>query len=73
MTLFCQKCRREMKVDKNGVGADFGYGHVYCSDRFVCLGCGATILLANGASFDPDHTLQSEYIEFNPMLSNQGL
>jgi len=62
-----------MKVDKNGVGADFGNGHVYCSDRYICLGCGATVLVALGASFDPHHKLQDEYIEFNPVLSSEGL
>jgi len=71
--IFCQKCRREMKVDKNGVGVDFGNGHVYCSDRYICLGCGATVLHALGASFDPHHELQNEYIDFNPVISNEGL
>ena len=60
----CVGCRREMVCDKNGVGADFGQGHVYCSDRFRCQFCGAMILATNKtASFDPEYNYQDEYLK----------
>jgi DNA-directed RNA polymerase subunit RPC12/RpoP len=44
----CVGCKKEMVCDKNSVGADFGNGHVYPSDRFRCPQCGTMILATNG-------------------------
>lgn len=60
----CVKCRREMRCDKNGVGADFGFGHVYAGDRFKCPECGLEILVCNGApGHDPEYKLHAEYLK----------
>ena len=60
----CVKCRKEMHCDKNGVGADFGNGHVYPADRYKCLKCGNTILATNKAStHDPNYAMQDEYLK----------
>lgn len=62
--IICNTCRKEMRCDKNGVGADFGNGHVYPSDRFVCDYCKATILVTNRQpSYDPDYKFQDEYLK----------
>ena len=59
----CVKCKEEMLCDKNSVGADFGLGHVYASDRFKCPNCGNMILATNQRSnFDPDYNQQDEYL-----------
>jgi len=59
----CVQCRKEMRCEKNGVGADFGNGHVYASDRFICDTCGHMILATNqNAVYDPDHKSQEEYL-----------
>lgn len=59
----CVRCRREMRCDKNGVGADFGSGHVYAGDRFKCPECGTMILVTNDAPIhDPNHRTQEEYL-----------
>ena len=60
----CVGCKREMRCDKNSVGADFGHGHVYPADRFRCPVCGAMILACNrSASFDPEYNFQDEYLD----------
>lgn len=59
----CVKCRKEMRCDKNGVGADFGNGHVYPSDRYKCPSCGQEILYATNPIYDKDHTSQDEYLD----------
>lgn len=59
----CCECKREMRCDKNAVGADFGHGHVYPGDRFICDGCGMTILTTNARSvFDPAYDQSDEYL-----------
>ena len=61
--IICVSCRKEMICDKNSVGANFGRGHVYPSDRFRCINCGAMILNTNrNADFDPDLNHQDEYL-----------
>ena len=61
--LICVKCKKEMLCDKNGVGADFGEGHVYPSDRFKCKTCGHLVLTTNRSSiYDPDYRTQDEYL-----------
>ncbi len=67
--LICVTCKKEMICDKNGVGIDFGHGHVYPSDRFKCPVCGLLILNSGNcnANHDPDHKSQEEYIDMtNP-------
>lgn len=62
--IVCCQCRVEMRCDKNGVGADFGHGHVYAGDRYKCPRCGAMVLRTNSSSIsDPDHQSQDEYLE----------
>ena len=59
----CVKCRREMQCLKNGVGADFGFGHVYPGDMFECRFCGIKILATNRNSiYDPEHRTQEAYV-----------
>lgn len=60
----CIKCRVELRCDKNGVGFDWGRGHVYPGDRFKCPKCGWELLAMNSnATFDPEHKTQDEYIQ----------
>jgi hypothetical protein len=62
----CCECKREMRCDKNGVGADFGHGHVYAGDRFKCPQCGKMILVTNySANFDREYKQQEEYLKIN--------
>lgn len=61
--LVCVQCRVEMYCDKNSVGADFGNGHVYASDRFKCPGCGMMLLNSNETPyFDPEYKLMDAYL-----------
>jgi DNA-directed RNA polymerase subunit RPC12/RpoP len=61
--IICVGCQTEMRCDKNGVGANFGNGHVYPADRFRCPRCGAMALITNRTSiYDPDLTKQVEYL-----------
>lgn len=61
----CVPCRKEYVCDKNGVGIDFGNGHVYPADRFKCPNCGHEILSSGNcnANYDPDHKQQEEYLD----------
>jgi len=62
--LACVECKREMKVLKNGVGLDFGHGHVYPSDIWICPECGKQTANAIVASInDPEYRRQKKYIE----------
>jgi len=64
--IICVKCKIEMKAEKNGVGADFGNGHIYAGDRYQCPQCGAMILKTNAtACYDPKHKNQEEYLIMN--------
>jgi len=59
----CVFCKREMRCDKNSVGADFGDGYVYPADRWRCPVCGAMILATNSKpSYDPDYNFQDAYL-----------
>ena len=69
----CVKCAREMKCERNEVGADFGNGHVYAGDRFKCPECGIQILNCNAAPYyDPDHKGQREYLTMKPPPEKHG-
>ncbi len=53
-----------MKADKNGVGADFGNGHVYCGDRYKCPICNTMIIKTNAAPiYDANYDSQREYLK----------
>ena len=61
--IICVGCQTEMRCDKNGVGANFGNGHVYPADRFRCPQCGAMALITNrNPIYDPGLTAQVEYL-----------
>jgi DNA-directed RNA polymerase subunit RPC12/RpoP len=63
MLVVCTNCKKEMICDKNGLGIDYGNGHVYPSDRYLCKNCGATIAIANDrALHDPNYQAQTEYL-----------
>ena len=69
----CVQCQKEMICDKNGVGANFGLGHVYSGDRFKCLVCGMMILVCNSApNYDPDLSKQYEYLNMVLYPKNKG-
>lgn len=59
----CVSCRREMLCEKNAVGADFGFGHVYPGDKFQCPTCGRGILATNRKPvYDRDYSMLDAYI-----------
>ena len=61
--IICVKCAVQLVCDKNEVGADFGNGHVYASDRFKCPVCGIMVLNCNTRPhYDPDYKSQQEYL-----------
>ena len=52
-----------MRCLNNGVGANFGHGHVYPGDMYQCSQCKGKILATNGKPiFDPDYNTQDEYL-----------
>ena len=60
-------CNREMKVEKNGVGVETLGGVIFPGDRYVCMACGRTVIIADKqvtitTYTDPDHEMFSEYI-----------
>jgi len=62
--IICVKCRKEMLPDKNGVGADYGNGHVYPGDRYKCPECGNMILTTNSRPiYDANYDSQREYLK----------
>jgi DNA-directed RNA polymerase subunit RPC12/RpoP len=61
--LICINCRKEMKCHKNGVHADYGQGHTYPGDVFVCTVCNYKILKTNNESVpDPEYKYSDEYL-----------
>lgn len=62
----CVKCQNQMWCQKNEVGADFGNGHVFSSDRFECPVCKHRILVVGRETQpmrDPDYDMQTEYLK----------
>ena len=49
--IFCLKCRTYMKVDKNGIVVQAGYG-VRQGDRFKCPKCGDEVVAGFGEAHD---------------------
>lgn len=61
--IICVGCQTEMRCDKNGVGANFGAGHVYPADRFKCPECGAMVLITvSNPIYDPGLNTQDEFL-----------
>ena len=61
--IMCQKCGAEMVCVKNGVGVDFGNGHVYAGDRYECRSCHSSVVNTTGTPvFDPGHSLFRDYL-----------
>lgn len=61
--IICVKCAREMRCLKNGVGVDYGGGHVYAGDKFGCAGCGAEVIKCNVAPHqDTNYEFHDEYL-----------
>jgi hypothetical protein len=59
----CLDCKKQLVCTKNGVGADFGLGHIYPGDTFKCPKCGLGILATNSKPiFDPGHSSQDDYV-----------
>ena len=62
----CVECKSVMICDKNGIGADFGAGHIYASDRYKCEKCGHQILATNPtAYYDPEYKLRRDYLDMS--------
>ena len=54
-----------MQCVKNGIGADFGNGHIYPTDKFKCPVCGIEVLDSGNCNAyqDPEHKIQQEHLE----------
>lgn len=53
-----------MNCKKNGVGVDFGGGHVYVGDKYRCPICKDEIVSTNPKPcYDENHTLCAEYVK----------
>ena len=62
--LVCTKCKEDLECVKNGVGLDYGQGHISASDLYACPVCGVSIAKANDAGYvDPDHQFHDLYID----------
>ena len=69
----CVNCQKKMFCAKNGVGADFGNGHVYASDMYRCPECGAMMLHTNeNAVFDPNRKFYDAYLDMTGNGNHQG-
>lgn len=61
--LVCAGCKKEMQCIQNGVGIDFGNGHVYPSDTFLCRQCRVVIAYSNSKpTSDKNYDKQATYI-----------
>ena len=49
--IFCMKCKTYMKVDKNGIVVQAGYG-VREGDRYKCRQCGDEVISGFGEPHD---------------------
>ena len=62
--LVCAKCGSQMRCETNGVGADYGRGHVYPGDTYKCKTCGVLALhCIDNAVHDPDYTKFKQYVD----------
>jgi DNA-directed RNA polymerase subunit RPC12/RpoP len=62
-----------MKCEKNGIGFDFGNGHVYPSDMFQCPECKHRILATNKApSYDGEYKFQEVYLPHKSIAHTDG-
>ena len=61
--LICPTCRIEMTVAEQGLGADYGNGHVYLGSIYACPACGMKVLSTNtNAIRDVAHQYARSYI-----------
>jgi len=61
--IVCCKCQVKMNCHKNGVGANFGNGHVYMSDRMECPVCKRHVLVTSKVPLvDPEYQTCDEYL-----------
>lgn len=59
----CKDCNKQMNCIKNGVGCDFGGGHVYPGDVYECPVCHYEIVNTTSNSIhDPNYDILDEYI-----------
>lgn len=61
--LACVECKKEMQCHTNGVGLDWGHGHVYPADVYICPICGKKTAYAERSILDKDYDMQVEYIK----------
>lgn len=62
--IICTRCKKKMFCEKNGVGADYGHGHVYPGDLYKCPDCGVLILSTVGKPIqDSNYSTQDSYIK----------
>jgi len=52
----------EMQCVKNGIGINYGHGHVYPGDKYRCPKCESEIIISDGSSIhDPNLKSMDEY------------
>ena len=62
-----------MECVRNGVGADYGFGHVYKGDRYRCPVCKREVLRCNADPVhDPEHKLAVEYLRLRILVTEDG-
>jgi len=61
--LVCVDCKKEMICLTNGVGLDWGHGHVYPSDVYQCGACGKKTAYSEGRSnLDSKYNNKAGYV-----------
>lgn len=61
--IICVQRAREMRCVRNGVGADYGGGHIYAGDAFMCPGCLWQIIKTTPSPhYDPEHKKHDAYL-----------
>jgi len=64
MSLYvCMQCSRDMRCVFNGIGIDYGNGHVYPGDVWWCPSCTIEITATTGQpTYDPEYNKYSKYL-----------
>ena len=56
----CVECKKEMRVNQNGLGVRYGNSHVYAGDKYVCPECGKELIVTNkDAVHDPERKINT--------------